>query len=69
MPGWYTPRRCRRERRPPITSFSYVRAEITKFKEKLDADESLEWLQTIECLFEYKDVRDDKIVKLVVLIL
>jgi len=69
MRGYYTPRRCKRERRPPITSFSYVRVEITEFKEKLDADECLEWLQTVECLFEYKEVRDDKKDKLVVLVL
>jgi len=41
--------------------------EVPEFKGKLDPEEFLNWLRTIERVFEYKDVPDDKKVKLVAL--
>ena len=38
--------------------------EISEFKGWLDPDEFLEWLQTVERVFKYKDVPQDKKVKL-----
>ena len=43
------------------------RVEILEFEGKLDPDELLEWMHTVERVFEYKDVPDDKKVKLVAL--
>ena len=37
------------------------------FKVKLNPDDFLEWMQTIERIFEYKEIQDDKKVKLVAL--
>ena len=36
-------------------------------KGKLDPDEFLEWLHTVECIFEYKDVSNEKNANLVAL--
>ena len=41
--------------------------EISEFEGHLDPDEFLEWLQTVERVFEYKNVPQDKKVKLVAL--
>jgi len=57
-------RRTRRKQRPSINSNDF-RVEIPKFEGKLSPDEFLEWMYTIECIFEYKDVPEDKKVKLV----
>jgi len=43
------------------------RVKISKFKGKLDPDEFLEWMYMVERVFEYKNVPDDKRVKLVAL--
>ena len=40
------------------------KVEIPEFEGKLDPEEFLGWLHTVECVFEYKDVQDDKKVKL-----
>ena len=44
-----------------------VRVEVPEFEGKLDPDEFLEWLQTVERVFEYKEIQEDKRVKLVAL--
>ena len=41
------------------------RVEVPEFEGKLDPEEFLDWLHTVERVFEYKDVPDDKKVKLV----
>jgi len=36
------------------------KVKIPEFEGRLDPDEFLEWLQTVERVFEYKDVPEDK---------
>ena len=36
------------------------KVEISEFKGKLDLEEFLDWLYTVERVFEYKDVQQDK---------
>jgi len=55
--------RIRREMRPSFNSNDF-KVEILEFEGKLDADEFLEWSQIIERVFEYKDVPDERKVKL-----
>jgi len=43
------------------------KGEIPKFEGQLNLDDFLDWLNTVERAFEYKDVPDDKKVKLVAL--
>ena len=43
------------------------RVKIPKFEGKLDPDEFLEQMHMVEHIFEYKDVLEDKKVKLVAL--
>ena len=59
-------RRTRKERRQPINSNDF-RIEIPEFERMHDPDEFLEWLPTVERIFEYKEVLEDKKVKLVAL--
>ena len=60
--------RCsRRERRPTITNFNDFKVEIPEFKGKLNPDKFLEWLHTVEWILEYKEIPDDKKVRLVAL--
>jgi len=62
------PRKLARARRPPINIISnYSRVDVPKFEGKLDPKEFLDWLSTIERVFEYKDVPEHKKVKLVTL--
>jgi len=61
------PRRTpRREWRVPPCKSNEFRVELPKFEGQLDPDELLEWLHTVERVFKYKEVSDDK-VKLVAL--
>ena len=46
-------RRPRRGRRQSTTEF---KVDIPEFEGKLDPDDFLEWMQTVERIFEYKDV-------------
>ena len=39
--------------------------EVPEFEGKLDPEEFLDWLRTIERGFEYKDISDDKKVNIV----
>ena len=41
--------------------------EILKFDGKLDPEEFLDWLHTVECVFEYKDIPEDNKVKVLAL--
>jgi len=59
-------RRVRGTRRTPQNSNDF-KVEIPKFEGKLDPDEFLEWLHTVERVFDYKDIPDDKKMKLVAL--
>ena len=43
------------------------KVEIPEFECKLDPEEFLDWLHTVERVFEYKDAPEDKKVKLVAL--
>ena len=58
--------RRRRVVRPTFNSNDF-KVEIPEFEGKLDPDEFLEWLQTVERIFEYKEIPDDRKVKLVAL--
>ena len=43
------------------------KVDIPEFEGQLDPDHFINWLQTVERVFEYKDIPDDKKVKLVAL--
>jgi len=43
------------------------KVEIPEYEGKLDPEEFLDWLHTVECVFKYKDVLKAKKVKLVAL--
>jgi len=43
------------------------RVDIPEFEGQLDPDHFIDWLQTVERVFDYKDIPDDKKVKLVAL--
>ena len=53
--------------RPRRESHLDFRVDIPEFEGQLDPDHFLDWLQTVERVFEYKDIPDDKKVKLVAL--
>jgi len=60
------PRLARREQRFQANTNDF-RVEVLEFKGKLDPEESIHWLHTVERTFEHKDIPDDKTVKLVAL--
>ena len=62
--GEEPPRHTRRERRHQ-PNLNDIRVEVLEFKGKLDTNEFLEWLQTMERVFEFKEIPEDKKVKLV----
>jgi len=43
------------------------KVEIPQFESQLNSDKFIDWMNTIEREFKYKDVLDDKMVKLVAL--
>jgi len=57
-------RRARMEPRFRANSNDF-RVKIPEFEAKLDLDEFLEWMTIVERIFEYKEVLEDKKVKLV----
>ena len=57
---------CIRDR-PRREAHLDFRVDIPEFEGQLDPDQFIDWLQTVERVFEYKDVPDDKKVKLVAL--
>jgi len=58
--------RTRRRTRPTFNSNEF-KVEIPKIEGKLDPDEFTEWLQTVEHIFEFKEIPEDKKVKIVAL--
>jgi len=44
-----------------------LRVKVPEFEGKLDPEEFHDWLHTVEKVFDYKDIHDDKKVKLVAL--
>ena len=61
-----SPRSHRRGRRH-TTNFNDFKVDIPGFEGKLDPDDFIEWLQTVERIFDYKEIPDDKKVKIVAL--
>ncbi|GKV14749.1 hypothetical protein SLEP1_g25572 [Rubroshorea leprosula] len=62
--------RVRRRRRPqqnaaPKSTDLGIKIDIPDFEGRLQPDEFIDWLNTVECVFELKDIPDDKHVKLV----
>ena len=56
--------------RPDIriqASTSNFKVEIPKFEGKLDPEKFLDWLRTVDRIFDYKDIPEDKKVKLIAL--
>jgi len=58
--------RTRSVARPTFKSNDF-KVEILEFEAKLDPDEFLEWLQTVEWIFENKDIPEDRRLELVAL--
>jgi len=48
-------RRPRRNRRN-ASNFGDIKVEVPEFEGRLDPDEFLEWLQTFERIFNYKEI-------------
>ena len=46
-------------------SSNYFKVEVPEFEGKLDPEDFLDWLHTVERIFEYKDILDNKKVKLI----
>jgi hypothetical protein len=59
-------REPRRRRRSKPSTMDF-KVEIPEFEGQLNPDDFLDWLSTVERVFEYKDIPDDKKVKLVAL--
>ena len=59
-------RRPRRSRRSNHHDMGF-KVEIPEFEGQHNPDDFLDWLNTVERVFEYKDIPDDKKVKLVAL--
>jgi len=57
------PRRTRRDKQ----HFMDFKVEIPEFEGRLDPDEFIDWMNTMERMFEYKEVPNDKKVMLVAL--
>ena len=57
-----SPRHLRRGRR---FNSQDVKVDIPEFEGRLDPDDFLEWMQTVERIFEYKDIPDDQKVTIV----
>jgi len=59
-----SPRHPRRRRRQP-SNFNDFKVNISEFEGNLDPDDFLEWIQTMERIFHYKEIPEDKKVKIV----
>jgi len=57
----------RRHQRRQESSLGDFRVDIPEFEGQLNPDHFLDWLQTVERVFEYKDVAEDRNVKIVAL--
>jgi len=61
-----SPRFPRREPRQ-THNFNDFKVDVPEFEGRLDPDDFLEWIQTVERVFEYKEVPDEQKVKIVAL--
>jgi len=61
------PRHRRNRRHHHHQSTHDIKVEVPKFEEKLDLDEFIDWLHTVERVFDYKDISEVKKVQLVAL--
>ena len=61
------PLRMTRQDSQNQASANDFKVEIPEFEGKLDPEDFLDWLHTIERVFEYKDIPKDKKVKLIAL--
>ena len=59
--------RSRRHHRPQDRTYNDFKVDIPDFQGQLDLNLFLDWLQTIERVFEFKDISDERKVKLVAL--
>ena len=48
-------------------NFNDFKVDIPEFEGRLDPDDFLEWIQTVERVFEYKEVPDEQKVKIIAL--
>jgi len=60
-------RRSRRHHAPYDQSYNDIKVDIPEFEGQLDSNLFLDWLQTVERVSEFKDIREEKKVKLVAL--
>jgi len=61
-----SPRTQRRGRRHS-SNFNDFKVDIPEFEGKLNPDDFIEWLQTMERIFDYKEIPEDKKVKILAL--
>ena len=59
-------RRPRRNGRS-TPNFGDIKVGVPEFEGRLDPDEFLEWLQTVQRIFDYKEILEEKKVKLIAL--
>jgi len=60
-------RRSRRHHRPHDRSYNDFKVDIVEFEGQLDPNLFMDWLQTVERVFEFKDILDERKVKLIAL--
>ena len=60
-------RRSRSHHRPHDRSYNNFKVDIPEFEASLDPDLLLDWPQTVEKVFEFKDISNERKVKLVAL--
>jgi len=60
-------RRPRRKERRPLPNFGDFKVNIPEFEGKPDPNEVLRWMQTVERVFDFKDILEERKVKLVAL--
>ena len=60
-------KRSRMQHRPHGRSYNDFKVDIPEFEGQLDPDVFLDWLQTVKRVFEFKDIPDERKVKLVAL--
>jgi len=54
-------KRSSRHRRPQERSYNDFKVDIPEFEGQLDQNTVLDWLQTTERVFEFKDVLEEKV--------
>jgi len=61
------PMRCLQRGRRNQTNLDDISVEVLEFERRLNPDEFLEWLHTVERVFNYKEILEDKKAKLIAL--